>query len=31
MDGAPLTVAKEAAKNVINTLSNSDFVGVVSF
>lgn len=31
MDGAPIAVAKEAAKNVINTLSNSDFIGVVVF
>ena len=26
-----LSVAKEAAKRVINTLSNNDFVGIVSF
>ena len=26
-----IDIAKEAAINVVNTLSNSDFVGVVSF
>ena len=26
-----LPIAKEAAKRVINTLSNNDFIGVVSF
>ena len=31
MDGSKIDSAKEAAISVVNTLSNSDFVGVVSF
>jgi hypothetical protein len=31
MYGERLTLAKDAATNVVNTLSNSDFVGVISF
>ena len=31
MHGNRLSIAKEAAKRVINTLSNNDFVGVVTF
>lgn len=31
MEGTKLTIAKAAAKSVINTLSNSDFIGVLSF
>ena len=31
MKGTPLSLAIEAAQNVVNTLSNSDFVGVVQF
>jgi uncharacterized protein with von Willebrand factor type A (vWA) domain len=31
MDGDRLDIAKDAAISVVNTLSNSDFVGVLSF
>ena len=31
MDGDKMDLAKKAAKSVVNTLSNSDFVGIVSF
>ena len=31
MSGTKLNAAKEAGKNVVNTLSNNDFVGVASF
>ena len=31
MSGTRLTLAKEAAKSVVNTLSNNDFVGIVTF
>jgi Mg-chelatase subunit ChlD len=31
MTGERLTLAKDAATNVINTLGNSDFVGVLNF
>jgi voltage-dependent calcium channel alpha-2/delta-1 len=31
MYGQKLTIAKDAATNVVNTLSNSDFVGVLQF
>ena len=31
MFGDRLSIAKDAATAVINTLSNSDFVGVISF
>ena len=31
MDGNRINLAKEAAKSVINTLSNNDFIGVITF
>lgn len=31
MSGSRLTLAKDAATAVINTLSNNDFVGVINF
>ena len=31
MDGKRLLIAKDAANAVVNTLSNSDFVGVINF
>lgn len=31
MEGDKLTLAKEAAKSVLTTFSNNDFIGVVSF
>ena len=31
MELSKIDIAKEAAKRVINTLSNNDFVGVVKF
>ena len=31
MFGDRMTIAKDAAKAVVNTLSNSDFVGVINF
>lgn len=31
MDGTRINLAKEAAKSVINTLSNNDFIGVITF
>lgn len=31
MSGNRITIAKAAAKSVINTLSNSDFIGVLAF
>ena len=31
MDGQKLNLAKDAAKAVVNTLSNSDFVAIISF
>lgn len=31
MSGSRLDIAKEAGKSVVNTLSNNDFVGVISF
>lgn len=31
MDGNRINIAKSAAKAVVNTLSNNDFIGVVTF
>jgi secreted protein with Ig-like and vWFA domain len=31
MQGTRIEIAKEAAKSVVNTFSNNDFVGVVTF
>ena len=31
MDGNRINIAKQAAKSVVNTLSNNDFLGVVTF
>ena len=31
MNGERITIAKSAAKAVVNTLSNNDFLGVISF
>lgn len=31
MSGDKITYAKEAVNNVLNTLSNNDFVGIVTF
>ena len=31
MDGARISIAKDAANAVIDTLSNNDFIGVVQF
>lgn len=31
MGGNRITLAKEAAKSVVNTLSNNDFLGVITF